>query len=109
MKTNDVISGVVLIVVGLLFLASNIGTLPDVNFSRLWPLILLVIGAGKLISPSEDEGRWSGLVLIFISGIFLAHNYDVLRLRDSWPLFIVGAGLSVLFNTSRSCRGGRAS
>ena len=33
-----------------------------------------------------------GLVLTFIAGIFLAHNYDVARLRDSWPLFIVGAG-----------------
>lgn len=31
--------------------------------------------------------------LVFIAGIFLAHNYDVTRLRDSWPLFIVGAGL----------------
>ena len=41
-----------------------------------------------------------GLVLIFIAGIFLAHNYDVMRLRDSWPLFIVGAGLSVLLNVA---------
>jgi hypothetical protein len=38
------------------------------------------------------SGRWNGLVLISLAGIFLAHNDGVMRLRDSWPLFIVGAG-----------------
>lgn len=100
MRQKDVVSGVVLVAVGLLFLASNLGTLPDVNFARLWPVILLVIGVGKIVSPSPDEARWGGLVFVCMAGIFLAHNYDVLRLRDSWPLFIVVAGLSVLLNAS---------
>lgn len=106
MRRKDVVSGVLLVLIGLVFLASNLGTIPDVNFARLWPVILVVIGAGRILSPSPDENRWSGMVLIFIAGIFLAHNYDVVRLADSWPLFIVGAGLSVLLNAS-SCRTNR--
>lgn len=102
MRRKDVVSGVLLVVIGLVFLASNLGTMPEVNFARLWPVILLAIGAGEILFPSPDENRWGGLVLIFIAGIFLAHNYDVVRLRDSWPLFIVGAGLSVLLNASSS-------
>jgi hypothetical protein len=93
-------SGVLLVVIGLVFLASNLGTVPEVNVARLWPVIVVVIGVGRILSPNPDENRWNGLVLIFIAGIFLAHNYDVMRLRDSWPLFIVGAGLSVLLNVA---------
>jgi hypothetical protein len=99
---NNVMTGVVLVAVGLIFLASNLGTLPDVDFGQLWPLILTVIGVGKLVAPGED-GRWGGVSLILMSGIFLAHNYRVLRLHDSWPLFIVLVGLSIVFH-ARNCR-----
>jgi hypothetical protein len=79
-----------------------------VNIARLWPLILVAIGAGKLLTPGPDS-RWDGFYLIFIAGIFLAHNYRVLTLRDSWPLFIVLAGLSVLFKTACGKRRGTQS
>ncbi len=101
MRNKDLFSGAVLVAVGLLFLASNLGTLPEINVARLWPLILVAIGAGKLLSPGED-GRWGGVTLLLIAGIFLAHNYRVMVLHDSWPLFVVIAGLSIL---ARSVRG----
>jgi hypothetical protein len=99
-KRKDLVSGVMLIGIGVIFLASNLGTLPEVNVARMWPLILVVIGVGKVLA--SDEGWWSGLSLILIAGIFLAHNYQVMRIHDSWPLFIVVAGLSVLFGGDRS-------
>ncbi len=40
------IGGLVLITLGLLFLADNF--IPDVRFGDFWPLILIVIGAGML-------------------------------------------------------------
>lgn len=95
-------AGVVLVAVGLIFMASNLGKLPDVDFGQLWPFILVVIGVGKLVTPGED-GRWGGVSLILLAGIFLAHNYRVLRLHDSWPLFIVLAGLSIVFH-ARNCK-----
>lgn len=103
MKRKDLVTGVLLIGVGLVFLASNLELTPELNWGRLWPLILVVIGVGKIIAPDE-EGRSGGLTLILIAGIFLAHNYRVLSLHDSWPLFIVVAGLSVLFGAARKRR-----
>jgi len=48
---------VALVVMGLVFLASNIGLLPRA-FWNLWPIILIVVGlGGLLISDRED---WSG-------------------------------------------------
>ena len=99
MRQKDLTSGILLIVVGLIFLGANVGIAPKVNVRDLWPVILLVIGVGRLVAPGDKrDSRWSGTSLILIAGIFLAQNYRVLELRDSWPLFIVVAGLSILFN-----------
>ncbi len=45
-ERTGLIGGLVLITLGLLFLADNF--LPDVRFGDFWPLILVVIGAGML-------------------------------------------------------------
>lgn len=43
---GGLIGGLVLVTLGVLFLADNF--LPDVRFGDFWPLILIVIGAGLL-------------------------------------------------------------
>jgi hypothetical protein len=95
---KDFVSGLLLVAMGLIFLASNLGTFPPVDVARMWPVVLLVIGLGQLFS-SDVEGRVGGLTLILTGAIFLAHNYRVVRLHDSWPMFIVIAGLSVMFGS----------
>ena len=48
---------VAMIVMGLIFLASNMRMLPS-QFWNLWPLILVVVGLGGLIISDKDE--WDG-------------------------------------------------
>ena len=98
MRRKDVLTGVMLIGIGLIFLASNLGTMPEINVARMWPLFLVAIGVIKILAPGEDS-RWDGVSLLLIAGIFLAHNYRVMRIHDSWPLFIVVAGLGVMFGS----------
>jgi uncharacterized membrane protein len=43
-----------LVVMGLIFMASNMGLLPLV-FWNLWPLILVIVGLGGLITADQDE------------------------------------------------------
>lgn len=43
-----------LIVMGLIFMASNMGYLPR-EFWNLWPLVLVVVGLGGLITSDRDE------------------------------------------------------
>ena len=47
-KRGSLIGGLVLITVGAIFLADEF--IPNVDFGDLWPLILIVIGAGLLIN-----------------------------------------------------------
>ena len=47
-KRGSLIGGLVLITLGLLFLADEL--IPQINFSDLWPVVLIVIGIGLLIN-----------------------------------------------------------
>ncbi len=98
MNRKDLTTGIVLILIGLVFLAGNLDLGVRLDIARLWPLILIGIGGSKLLFPG-DGVRVSGLPLVLVGSIFLAHNYGVIRLQQSWPLFIVAAGLSVLVSS----------
>jgi hypothetical protein len=43
-----------LVIMGLIFMASNMGLLP-VAFWNLWPIILVLVGLGGLITSDRDE------------------------------------------------------
>ncbi len=43
-----------LIIMGLIFLASNLQLLPS-SFWNLWPLILIVVGLGGLVTSDREE------------------------------------------------------
>lgn len=103
MKKNDLIGGLVIVGAGLVLLAINLDLMPPWDIGRLWPVVLVVLGAGKVLFP-DGESRLAGTPLLLVGGIFLAHNYDVLHIRHSWPLFIVSAGLGIL---AGSCTGRR--
>lgn len=50
---SGLIGGLVLVTLGLLFLADNF--LPDVRFRDFWPLILVVIGVGLLWKSRQNR------------------------------------------------------
>lgn len=43
-----------LVVMGLIFMASNLGYLPA-RFWNLWPVILVVVGLGGLLTSDRDQ------------------------------------------------------
>jgi len=43
-----------LVIMGLIFLASNMGYLPA-RFWNLWPIILIVVGLGGLLTSDRDD------------------------------------------------------
>lgn len=45
---------ITLVIMGLIFMASNLGYLPRA-FWNLWPLILVIVGLGGLITSDREE------------------------------------------------------
>lgn len=100
-ERNGIGFGLVLITVGLIFLADRQGY---GGFGRFWPLLLIVAGASKLFFPSDSDdkhcrdSRSSGIWLVLVGGIFLLHQNSIWRISDTWPLFIVAAGIGIIFS-----------
>ena len=96
--------GLVVVAIGLMLMAGQFDYDWAWDFGRMWPLIFVVIGAGKLLS---SESRGSAAWFLFLGGIFLLHTYGILSLARSWPLFVVVAGLSIMFPKSRQSNDGK--
>ena len=96
-QSSQLTIGLVVIAVGLIMLAGQFGDRWDWNFSRLWPVVFVMLGIGRLVR-TDGEPRSSALWMFFLGGIFLLHTFRVLTLSHSWPLFIVAGGLSMMFH-----------
>jgi drug/metabolite transporter (DMT)-like permease len=119
-------AGVVLILVGALFFIDRLGW--DMGwawrptFGRMWPVLLIVAGLAQLASLGRDtivtdklghevrtyRGRsFPGLWWLFIGVIMLLDQNRWLTLDQSWPLFVVAGGLSMLLRPRGRTRGGQ--
>jgi hypothetical protein len=120
-RSSQVTTGLLLIALGLLFFADRQGWAWGwhLSFARLWPVLLIVLGVSKVIVPVErkitdSSGQagvtvrryrlGSGFWLVAVGVLMLLHVNHVLRLDQSWPLFIVAGGLSMMFGDNRKTR-----
>lgn len=104
---GNALLGVILIVLGALFLLSNFDL---VDFGNLiatwWPMILIIIAVSNLTSSAER--RSGGAYLLLAVGILLqAIMLDIFSwsvFSYAWPVILILLGLRILFG-SRLARG----
>lgn len=117
--------GIILLVLGGLFFLDRLGFEWrwhwHPTFDRLWPVLLIVAGLTRVLDgprtrtvtiTKADGTRTSyqrdrssgGLWLLILGVIFLCHQNGWLTLDQSWPLFIIAAGVSILLGSGWRCR-----
>jgi hypothetical protein len=106
-QASHITAGLLLVALGLVFLGRRLDLIPGLDISRLWPVILLVIGAGKFFGPRDEHQPRGGLWLMFLGSLFLAHTFRLMTLDRSWPLFIVAGGVSILLGSRTQSRASR--
>ena len=99
--------GVVLMVVGALFLLDRADLMSMPQLWQFWPLFSIWIGLVQLIKP--DGGRRS--IFLLLIGIWL--QISTLELfgldfSDSWPLAIIAVGASFVFDSLLRGSSGKA-
>ena len=52
-RRGPIIGGMIVLVIGIIFLIGNL--FPSYDFGKLWPLILIVIGLGILFGTSSKK------------------------------------------------------
>lgn len=96
--------GIAVIVVGILAALDNLPFVEDHFFLNLWPVVLVIVGIGK-VSRGQSEKGISGYVLILAGAFILVHNFASDGLSNAMgPLFIVALGVFLVTKALRKNR-----
>jgi hypothetical protein len=97
MKTSDIIIGIGLIILGLIFLFENFGYI-EFDFKDVWPVFVLLAGLAFWLGFLKDRKNYGlimpGTILIIYSLMFwycTAEGWYYMTIL--WPGFLIGPGL----------------
>lgn len=95
---DKVVWGLVLIAIGAAFFLDRIDLFEIAGLWRYWPLILIVLGISKLLTPGDSQRRGSGVWLLLVGLWALIGTFGLFGLSwgSSWPLLIIAVGLSIV-------------
>jgi len=93
--TGQVILGLIIIVVGVLFTLDNFGLIEARDYIRFWPAGLVLVGLVKLWHASRDGHGWFGGLFLVVLGVWMLAArivYFTIELRQLVPLVLVFLG-----------------
>lgn len=96
-----IITGIAIVVIGMLFLLTNLNIMPFFNFGDWWPMLFVV--GGVLILLNDYKNYLWALILIVIGGALQLQQFALIEVNPwqlFWPIVMIAVGLSIL--TSRS-------
>lgn len=99
-------SGILFVMIGLVFLLGNLGFVDVDKILRFWPVILIALGVFRLVESGDHFGESSGIFWIVVGSLFLLGSLGILRvaMRDLWPVVMIGIGALMLWRTTLARR-----
>ncbi len=97
-RVGGLTGGVILLVLGVLFLASNLGYIVPIRVARWWPFLLIALGLARLLSTTGDGERRRGghwLLVVGIYGWVSEWRLFGLDWGTAWPIFLIASGLMI--------------
>ena len=101
----NIVFGLVVIAVGVMFLMHNLGVHYFEEFWNWWPVAMILIGLSKSFSGRADE-RTFGWVVTFLGLVFFAQftiGLDV-SMEMFWPGILIIVGLSIVMRAIQGPR-----
>ncbi|HSR69996.1 MAG TPA: DUF5668 domain-containing protein [Acidobacteriota bacterium] len=101
-RLAPLIGGFILIALGMGLFFDTLEIWDFGELFRFWPLVLVGIGAGKLISPRKHDDRRGGLWLVGIGSWLLVPSLGLFGLEweNSWPLILIVIGLLIIIQST---------
>jgi predicted membrane protein len=93
------IGGLMVVMLGVLFLLDNLGFIYVRDFWQFWPMLLVVFGLVHLTNSPSPSGRILGGIWAGAGIIFLAHNLGYIPGNPwafVWPLILILYGILML-------------
>ena len=88
--------GLIIMALGVALILDRAGVIDAFGRSP-WPVAIICVGLVKLANRPEHGPRQGGW-WVFIGVWLLLNEMRVWRFRDSWPLFLVAIGTSLVWN-----------
>ena len=111
--TGQLILGIAMAVVGVLFTLDNLHILRARDFLRLWPVALVAIGLVHVSQAKTAAGTVGGAIWILVGGLLLGNGLGFIHANiwSFWPLLLVLVGARIVWqatNTARAAEAGDA-
>jgi hypothetical protein len=93
--SSQVVIGLMVVAVGVIFTLDNLGIIYAEDYLRYWPTALVLVGAVKVWHARKDgQGWFSGLLFLGVGSYMLINRIAYIRLdaREIFPLFLVLLG-----------------
>ncbi|HTI39872.1 MAG TPA: DUF5668 domain-containing protein [Vicinamibacterales bacterium] len=93
--TPQVLLGLTVIVVGVLFTLDNLNIIDASDYLQYWPAVLVAFGVLKLWHAMRDGRGWAGGIIFIAVGAWMLFErivYIRIEIRDVWPLMFVCLG-----------------
>ena len=98
--TGQLIAGLVLASLGVLFTLDNVDIVSARDILRYWPVVLLLVGVSQILQARSSAGVIGGAIWILIGGVLLGERLDLIsNVFRYWPLLLVGVGAYVVWQS----------
>src|ERR1700683_2404803 len=91
------IVGVILLIIGVVFLLTNLGVFSNEDVRKYWPALLIAWGAVTAVLGHRGAHRllWGGALMV-IGGLLLAQNFGYIHgdvWQVIWPVMLIFLGI----------------
>lgn len=96
---GQIIIGVFVIGLGLMFLLDNLNIIDFHQVSQYWPALVILFGAAKLIDADTPHERmvFGIITLVGVALLLNRMGLDFIRVRNIWPLVLIAVGAAVVY------------
>lgn len=99
-RRSRLVAGIILLVLGALLLAVNLGYGLPWGWWHYLPWLLIAFGVWGLAVPSRHLDRVGGVWMLAtgLYGLFGIHDWWDLGWGGAWPIFVIAAGLGFILH-----------
>ena len=98
--SGQLIAGLVLAALGVLFTLDNLHIVHAREVLRYWPAVLLLIGISHILQARSTAAMIGGAIWILFGGVLLGERLNMIsNVLRFWPLFLVGVGGYVIWRS----------
>ncbi|MCX6582038.1 MAG: DUF5668 domain-containing protein [Candidatus Aminicenantes bacterium] len=98
--STRLVVGLLIVAAGVVLLLEKMKVIADVDILEFWPVILIVMGIGKLFQPGlfRYHRIFWGIIITLVGTLFLLNNLHYLHFwfDDLWPILIIVIGFEMI-------------